>query len=71
MSAVSKLLSPDDLRTVKGIRFSRMHLHRLVKAGKFPAPVKIGANTNSFLEDEVDRWIIARAKERGAAPATS
>jgi prophage regulatory protein len=52
------------LKTVKGIRFSRQHIHRLVKEKKFPAPLKLGPATNGWLEDEIDDWIDARARER-------
>jgi prophage regulatory protein len=59
-----KVISPDELKTDKGIRFSRTHLHRLVKAKKFPAPIKLGENTNGWIESEVDAWIAERAGER-------
>ena len=36
-----RLLSRDDLVAL-GILFSRAHLHRLVRDGKFPAPVALG-----------------------------
>jgi prophage regulatory protein len=38
------MLSTADLKD-KGIPWSRQHISRLVKQRKFPAPVKIGANT--------------------------
>ena len=59
-----KILSPHELKAVKGIRFSRQHLHRLIRAKKFPAPLKLGPATNGWLESEVDAWITARAGER-------
>lgn len=59
-----RVLSREELRTEKGIRFSRVHLHRLVKARKFPAPVKLGENTNGWVESEVDDWLRARIAER-------
>jgi predicted DNA-binding transcriptional regulator AlpA len=43
-----------DLRA-RGIRYSRVHLARLVKAGKFPAPVKFTpGGRNSWVEHEVN-----------------
>jgi prophage regulatory protein len=51
-----RLLGEEDLKQ-KGIKFSRQHRYRLIKAGQFPAPVKIGANTNAWPENEIDRWI--------------
>jgi prophage regulatory protein len=64
-----KLLSFPELKTEKGIRFSKQWIWRLVKAGQFPAPVKIGASTNGFVESEIDAWIAARIHERDAALA--
>jgi prophage regulatory protein len=49
-----RLLSLDELRTEKGIPFSRQHIHRLVRAGKFPRPVKVGLNRNGWIEAEID-----------------
>jgi prophage regulatory protein len=34
--------------------WSRTTLWRRVRAGEFPAPVEIGANSTAFYEDEVD-----------------
>lgn len=62
-----RLLSMDELRTVKGIPYSRAHLHRLVKAGKFPAPIKLGENRNAWIEAEVDQLIEERIAERDMA----
>jgi len=36
------LVDHADLRTVFGIKFSRTHLWRLIRAGAFPAPVALG-----------------------------
>ena len=67
----TKLLSTDELKTAKGIRFSRQHLHKLIRAGRFPKPVKLGPATNGFLESEIDAWIIARVKERDQQPSAA
>jgi prophage regulatory protein len=58
-----KLLSREDLRA-RGIRWSRQHLDRMVKAGEFPRPLKLGAGTCAWLEPEINAWIEARAAER-------
>ncbi|SIT53161.1 Prophage CP4-57 regulatory [Mesorhizobium prunaredense] len=59
-----KLLSTADLKPVKGIRYSRVHINRLVKAGLFPKPVKIGPNCSGFVEEEIDAWLQAKIEER-------
>jgi prophage regulatory protein len=64
-----KLLSSQDLREKKGIRFTRRHLHRLVKDGKFPAPIKVGENTNAWVEPEIDTYIERCIAKRDAPTA--
>jgi predicted DNA-binding transcriptional regulator AlpA len=36
-----RMLSFDELLTLKGIRYSRSHTYRLIKAKQFPQPVKL------------------------------
>lgn len=62
-----RLISMEQLRTEKGISYSRAHLHRLIKAKVFPAPIKLGENRNAWVEAEVDAWIDARIAQREAA----
>ena len=61
-----RLLDLSDLREM-GIKYSRQHLHRLVKANKFPAPVKLGENRNAWIEAEINAYLEARVTERDAA----
>src|SRR5688572_3851050 len=62
-----RLLSEKELKTEKGVSYSHAHLRRLVVAGKFPAPLKIGENRNAWISEEVDRWIEERIAERDFA----
>jgi prophage regulatory protein len=64
-----RVLSLLELKSVKGIKFSRQHLHRLVKAGKFPAPIKLGENTNGWVEREIDEYLNSRIAARGSIAA--
>jgi prophage regulatory protein len=57
MANTGKILSRLELKDRKGIPFSRQHLHRLIGAGKFPKPVKLGEATNGWVESEVDEYI--------------
>jgi prophage regulatory protein len=50
----------------KGIRYSKVQLWRLVKAGSFPRPIRLGAARNAWVETEVDAWIAGRIAERDA-----
>jgi prophage regulatory protein len=62
-----KLLGIDELRTVKGINYSRAHLYRLIKIGKFVKPIHLGTGRIAFVETEIDAWIKERVAERDAA----
>ncbi|WP_371157109.1 helix-turn-helix transcriptional regulator [Jannaschia sp. 2305UL9-9] len=48
----------------KMVPYSRVHIHRLMKAGKFPKQVKIGRNRVGWLESEVADWLNARINAR-------
>jgi prophage regulatory protein len=41
----------------------RVHLWRVVKAGQFPAPVKLSPRMTVWPENEVDAWIEAKIAE--------
>jgi prophage regulatory protein len=62
-----KLLSFPELRSVKGIRYTRQWITEFVKTGRLPAPIRIGEATNAWVEREVDAWIAARINERDAS----
>ena len=57
-----KLLDDDDL-AAKGIPLGRTQIWRLVKAGKFPPPVKVGSR-NCWVEAEIDDFIKKLVAER-------
>jgi prophage regulatory protein len=60
-----KLLDLDGLEA-KGIKFSDTHIWRLIRAGKFPKPVKIGAR-NHWVESEIDQYIANMLAARDSA----
>jgi prophage regulatory protein len=61
-----RFLYPEDLRA-RGIKYSRQHLHRLIKAGIFPAPIKPGTGGhNAWLESEIEAYQQGRVAERDA-----
>ncbi|MEO5772562.1 MAG: AlpA family phage regulatory protein [Sphingomicrobium sp.] len=64
-----QLLAFSDLAE-RGIPFSRQHLWRLIKNRSFPAPIKLGSNTNRWVETEVDGWLRAQIAERDAVQAS-
>jgi prophage regulatory protein len=65
LSTAQRLLNAGDLRAL-GIRYSRVHLHRLVTAGSFPRPISLGQNRRAWVADEVHAWIDARIRQRDA-----
>ena len=48
----------------RGITFHPTHIWRLVKAGKFPKPIKVGAQKNAWLESEIEEWIAGLVEQR-------
>jgi prophage regulatory protein len=62
-----RVLSYPELRERKGIVWSRTHIYRLINAGKFPQPLKLGEGTTAWLEAEVDRWLASHVSERDGA----
>lgn len=41
----------------KGIDFCPNHIRRLVKAGKFPAPIYLSERRPAWTEVQLDEWI--------------
>jgi prophage regulatory protein len=67
-----RVLSYPELKA-KGVRYSKPHLHRMIKAGTFPKPINLGPNAVAFIEEEVDAWLKSKRDERDrllAAPPT-
>jgi prophage regulatory protein len=57
-----RILSKKALREEKGIGYSDVHIARLVKASKFPAPIQLGAGRKGWIESEIDIWLEARPR---------
>lgn len=53
------------VRTVVGmVGFSKTTLYARIRAGSFPKPIQIGAQTVVFLESEIVEWMKAAAAKR-------
>ena len=59
-----RILSFVELRSEKGIPYSKVHLWRLERDGKFPKRVPLGESRHGWLDSEIDDWLAARAAER-------
>jgi prophage regulatory protein len=62
---MSGLLSRADLRA-KGITYHRQSIWRLVRARRFPPPIKLGSQTLAWWESEINAWLQDRTAERDA-----
>ena len=62
-----KLISYEDLKPEKGIKYSKDQLRRKEKAGEFPKRVPVGGQRYGWLENEIDQWIGQCAAARHAA----
>jgi len=51
-----------------GITYSRMHIDRLEKLGRFPKRVPLGENSVAGLEDEIIAWQDERIAARDRPP---
>ena len=58
-----------ELKSRFGIPWSRMHIDRLEKAGKFPKRVQLAPNSVGWVENEILAWLAERiaARDREAA----
>jgi len=59
-----RVLSLPELRERKGVSFHRCHLYKLIRAGKFPKPIKLGEHRIAFVESEIDDWLRGRMEAR-------
>jgi prophage regulatory protein len=65
-----RLLKINELEQ-KGIPYSRAHIYRLIRAKKFPEPVRLGENRIAFVESEIEDWVQSKINERDATKVAS
>jgi prophage regulatory protein len=59
-----RLLSFDELKPLKGVTYSKAHLWRLERDGKFPKRVRLGDSKHGWVDAEIEDWIASRMAER-------
>jgi prophage regulatory protein len=67
VSASLRLLSFNELRTLKGVPYSRTEIRRKERAGAFPKHVRLGDGIGAciaWVEGEIDAWLTERMKAR-------
>ena len=52
-----RLITFPELKTEFGISFCRMHIWRLVKAGKFPAPIRPTGGRLFWTVESIRYWL--------------
>lgn len=57
------------LKLLYGIPYSRMHIDRLEKAGRFPKRVKLSENCVAWIDSEIQAWSQAKNSARAAVAA--
>jgi prophage regulatory protein len=71
-----RALAPEPRTSMRFIRLSdvvrlttlsRTTIWRLVRAGRFPAPVSINPTTSRYVLEDVERWMAAHAEARSPA----
>jgi predicted DNA-binding transcriptional regulator AlpA len=65
---IQRYLRYDDLRAL-GIKYSRVHLRRLMAAGRFPAAVQLSPNRIAWRQGDIVAWDASRPSV-GAAAST-
>ncbi len=63
-----KLINFPELKAVKGISYTRQHIGRLEKAGKFPRRVPVGDHRVAWVEAEIDAHILRQMASRCELP---
>jgi prophage regulatory protein len=48
------------------VSFHPVHIRRLVRHDKFPAPIRLGENRVAWIEAEIDEWLEGKRQERDA-----
>jgi prophage regulatory protein len=49
------------------VGLSRSALYRLTKAGRFPAPIKLGLRSSGWLVEELDEFLAKQKAKRDSA----
>ncbi len=57
-----KVLTFPQLKSRKGIPFTRVHINRLEKVGAFPKKLRLGSNSVAWSEEEIDAWLESRPR---------
>ena len=48
------------------VGLSRSTVYKLIKDGRFPAPIKLGPRASGWIREELSEWIAGRISMRGS-----
>ena len=51
-------------QVVERVKYTRAYIYRLERDGKFPQRIHLGKNRVVWMEDEIDEWIMNKARKR-------
>lgn len=69
LAPITSLITMSELLAI--VPFTRQHILRLEKRGRFPRRLRIGENRVVWLRYEIEDWINARAAERDQSYAAA
>jgi prophage regulatory protein len=61
---MKRLLTRKELRSEKGIPYTRVSLWRLERLGRFPKHINLSPTTVAWVESEIDAWIAEKVSAR-------
>jgi len=64
-----RIIDYDNLKSLKGISYSKVSLWRLERQNRFPKRIKLGSMRYGWAEHELDAWIAERIRARDEAAA--
>ncbi len=62
-----RLLTRRDIE--KRCQIARTTIYRLMRAGQFPEPIKIGPRAVRWPQSEIEAWLASRPRATGDRPA--
>lgn len=62
-----RVLTYNELKSLKGINYCRVHIRRLEKAGEFPCRIRLGKGRIAWSEAKIDAWLQSKADARDLA----
>ena len=69
MSGPDRLLRRNEVEARCGI--ARTTVYRLMRAGQFPEPIRVGQRAVRWPESEIEKWLAERPRATGDGPRSA